>query len=47
MVQHYGNAHNTPAVDLYMADLKAMMDNVWNHPSIVQYEVCRLASSCA
>jgi hypothetical protein len=25
-----------------MDDLKAMMDNVWNHPSIVQYEVTSL-----
>eukprot|EP00730_Choanoeca_flexa_P016732 TRINITY_DN7969_c0_g2_i3.p1 TRINITY_DN7969_c0_g2~~TRINITY_DN7969_c0_g2_i3.p1 ORF type:complete len:498 (+),score=126.76 TRINITY_DN7969_c0_g2_i3:686-2179(+) len=38
MIQHYGSKHNTPSVDLYMNDLTAMLDNVWNHPSIVQYE---------
>ena len=38
MIQHYGDVHGiTPDPDLYMSDLKAMIDGKYNHPSIVQW----------
>ena len=39
MVQHYGDPHGvTPSPALYMADLEAMIHDVRNHPSVVQFE---------
>ena len=39
MVQHYGDPHGVaPSAALYMADLEAMIRDVRNHPSVVQFE---------
>lgn len=37
MVQHYGDSFTTPDPDLFMQDLQAMIDQLYNHPSIIQW----------
>ena len=39
-MQHYGDVHRVkPSKELYFNDLQAMFEGLYNHPSIIQWEL--------
>lgn len=47
MVQHYGSKHAQPSYDYYISDVQETISQLWNVPSIVQWEAFNEADMVA